>query len=85
MSNFKIEKNIPVPSKAADEYPFAEMEVGDSFFVPIEVKSTKSVRNATAAYQQRVRNKNGTTTLRFTTVIENIDGKETGVRVWRTQ
>ena len=29
----KIDKNIPVPANASARYPWAEMEVGDSFFV----------------------------------------------------
>lgn len=30
----KIEKNVPVPEKAAStsQYPFSQMEVGDSFY-----------------------------------------------------
>ena len=32
----KIEKNIPLPSK----YPFADMEIGDSFAVPPHIKRT---------------------------------------------
>jgi hypothetical protein len=32
---FKIEKRVPLPAeKASAAYPFAEMEKGDSFFVP---------------------------------------------------
>ena len=36
MSEFKIEKNIPIPiGRAANhKYPLAEMEVGDSLFIP---------------------------------------------------
>jgi hypothetical protein len=33
-SEFKIEKNIPLPvTRAATKYPFADMQVGDSFLV----------------------------------------------------
>lgn len=34
-SNFKIEKNFPIPKRTLhySEFPFGEMEVGDSFFV----------------------------------------------------
>ena len=32
----KIEKNIPIPNK----YPFAEMQVGDSFKMPETMKRT---------------------------------------------
>lgn len=31
--NFKIDKNIPMPTRRYSKYPFNEMEVGDSFFV----------------------------------------------------
>lgn len=32
--DIRIEKNIPMPVvKKQNKYPFAEMEVGDSFFV----------------------------------------------------
>lgn len=34
MSDMKIEKGVPMPkNKRATKYPFAEMEVGDSFYV----------------------------------------------------
>lgn len=41
---FKIIKNAPIPKKSNGRhkrvsiYPFAEMEVGDSFDVPLDVK-----------------------------------------------
>jgi hypothetical protein len=31
MSDFKIEKNVPMP-KGRAKYPWNEMEIGDSFF-----------------------------------------------------
>lgn len=36
--DYQIEKNIPISTKRADivKYPFSQMEVGDSFTVPIE-------------------------------------------------
>ena len=33
MTQIKIEKDIPLP-KTRSKYPWAEMDVGDSFFVP---------------------------------------------------
>lgn len=30
---FKIEKNVPQPSRS--KYPFMDMEIGDSFLVPV--------------------------------------------------
>lgn len=38
----KIEKNIPLPSK----YPFAYMEIGDSFAVPPHIKRAAVTANA---------------------------------------
>jgi len=41
MPEFKIEKGVPLPPKGTGrkngtyKYPFRDMEVGDSFFVPI--------------------------------------------------
>lgn len=43
-AKYKIEKNIPQPaprkSIVKGRYPFAEMSVGDSFFIPIEKGDT---------------------------------------------
>lgn len=40
MSNFKVEKNVPITKtkKVNDKYPFSEMEVGDSFFIKCKDK-----------------------------------------------
>ena len=35
MTKFCIEHNVPLPSPRR-EYPFAEMKVGDSFYVSVE-------------------------------------------------
>ena len=34
-SNFEIEKDIAIPTRDAWKYPFNEMEIGDSFFIPL--------------------------------------------------
>lgn len=36
MSEFKIEKNVPMPPRLSNpgKYPWRQMEVGDSFFAP---------------------------------------------------
>ncbi len=39
MTSYVIEKGIPAPS-ARGKYPFAQMEVGDSFFVPDKTTAT---------------------------------------------
>lgn len=33
MSNYKVEKGVPLPSKSG--FPFGEMEIGDSFLIPL--------------------------------------------------
>ena len=47
MSQPRIEKNVPMPLR----YPFAQMEVGDSFAVPPNV-SLIGVNNARFVWQQ---------------------------------
>lgn len=46
---YKIEKNIPLPEKK--QYPFKELEVGESFFV--EGNTLGKMRNA-ASYHSRM-------------------------------
>lgn len=50
----KIDKNVPytTASKGAPKYPFGEMDIGDSFFVDVAVKSN----TVTAACQYGLRN-----------------------------
>lgn len=35
MNAYKIESNVPMPRNKPTKYPFGEMQVGDSFFVPV--------------------------------------------------
>ena len=76
---FQLETGIPVPPRASfgsvrgSKYPFADMEVGESFLVPEDVKLT-TIRSAIGAF-----NKNNKT-VKF--AVRNTD---TGVRVWRTE
>lgn len=41
-ANVKIDKNVPLPPKAIEKYPFEDMEVGDSFLFPDHVKKTSA-------------------------------------------
>ena len=78
-SDFKIQKNVPIPPRAGgrsgSKYPFRKMEVGDSVFV--EGKATKVASAIQAAskankgwkFESRAINENGAS----------------GVRVWRTE
>lgn len=76
MSDFKIEKGIPVASDGhrRTKYPFAEMDVGDSFFidnVQLRDRTYESVLGAARGYGHRHNKK-------FKQRIEN-----NGVRIWR--
>lgn len=71
---FQIEKNIPVPSIRISslDFPFKDMEVGDSFSVP--VKNRSSVRTAATAYSKG--------NIGTTFVVRVVDAEN--VRIWRT-
>jgi hypothetical protein len=61
-------------------YPFAEMKVGDSFFLPATEEATPSKiinRISAASATYRLRNNNG-----FRVAVRSLDG---GVRVWRVE
>lgn len=72
---FAIEKNIRIPTGTAlDRFPFSEMEIGDSFFVPTAELSENSVRSYVSRYGK------DRTDVAFKTA--TIEG---GVRVWRVE
>ena len=54
---YAVDKKVPVPAfrgRATTRYPFAEMDVNDSFFVPmIDVASSKSLRQSTYAASKK--------------------------------
>jgi hypothetical protein len=52
MSQYQIDKNIPMSLKnMRSKYPFAQMEVGDSFFVPSDdVKNINALRQSFYRY-----------------------------------
>lgn len=70
-AQFKIEKNVPVRSTVRETYPFADMQVGDSFALPDELSLTKA-RSAATNWGK----KNGR---KFSC---RLDGKGGG-RIWR--
>lgn len=69
----KIDKKVALP-KASQRgvYPFTDMDVGDSFTVPL--KNAKSARTAAYAYARRYG-------VKFTT--RTSDGKT--LRIWRSE
>ena len=72
--DFVIEKNIPLPQKRRrpSRYPFADMNVGDSFLT-----SNTSVRGSMIAYAKRHKSMG----LRFIAETQ-ADGR---IRVWREE
>lgn len=68
----KIDKNVPIPSaqRKGSKYPWAQMQVGDSFFVPGKAKGL---------YQAAKANN-----IKITVRTVKEKGKE-GVRVWCTE
>lgn len=79
---YEIEKGIPIPNSIhgggqPPKYPFEQMEIGDSFFIPCHIKDKKTVQSNVAS-ARKVAPK-----MKFTTkYVDEIPG-QTGIRVWR--
>lgn len=85
---YAIESNIAMPKRttrgpaAASVYPFAEMQPGDSFFVPCEETEFKKVRmRLAAAIVRRVKAAAGE---KYSTRMINEESVN-GIRVWRVK
>jgi hypothetical protein len=76
---FAIEKNIPLAPvvRKESDYPFALLEVGDSFLVPATAEDYQRVRQHVASYAHRQHKV-------FKTGKYCTRKAEGGVRVWRT-
>lgn len=88
---FKIHSNIPVPvyvpaGRPTVDYPFAELQVKDNFFVPIMGEETeKQVINRVRAKAQRWKKQSGLTATKLR--ISKVMDPETltpAIGVWRT-
>jgi len=74
--DFKIESGVPIPSNARigrTKYPLDRLQVGNSFFVPLN--DLKRAKNLRATFSSRAKKKG-------ISVVSIAD--DTGVRVWRT-
>ena len=81
MDKYKINKNIPMPkpSQLSALLPWDEMDVGDSFFVPVEdVQSNNSIRQTVYASNRRRKPK-------FFRVVFDDSGVDFGYRVFRVK
>ncbi len=71
---YKVETNVPIPSRDRSKYPFVDMDVGDSFLIPDPTDTErKRVQTSAASYGRR-HNKHFVT--RTT---------HDGIRVWRIE
>ena len=82
---FQIESGVPLPKakrgpgRKATEFPMADMQVGDSFLIPCDVKDAKSLANWRRKFLLAKK--------RFLTTYEGAFRTvtvEDGIRVWRT-
>jgi hypothetical protein len=73
---YKIEKNIPIAKlkKKTPIYPFAQMDVGDSFFAKADKKKKAAISVAIHFYQKTHEG------VKFCT-----RSNDEGVRIWRKQ
>lgn len=72
MSEFKIEKGIPIPPKPNyTKYPWRDMDVGDSFYVA--GKTIHTIRGSMVNANKRINRE----------FVARQEGD--GVRVWRTK
>lgn len=68
-----FEKNVPIPTSRATNYPFAALQIGESVLYPCELKQKANARKAayrTANYRQ------------WKIVVRSL---KDGVRVWRLE
>lgn len=83
MKTFKIEKNKPIPTSGSGRknwrYPFPDMAIGDSFFVPI-TDDVEPLQLRSRVYQAASQFAKRTEGFKFTTAKE-----PGGVRCWRIE
>jgi len=83
MANYQIQSNIPAPpltqrNGPTRKYPFKDMQVGDSFFVPLSAERWTRERTRVEVAAVKYANKNPG--VRFTCASSRYDG---GLRCWR--
>lgn len=75
MTEFKIDKGIPIPeTTTGTKYPFSAMAVGDSFFAP--GRTSRQLQNVTSTYRKRG--------MKFKAVQQEENGVK-GTRIWRIE
>jgi hypothetical protein len=82
-NSFKVEPNIPLPNiprgaqPSPARYPWAEMKIGDSFFIPLLNKTLINVRGGLQIDLKKYYLQEGVKIKITTRSIDN------GLRVWR--
>lgn len=81
----KIDKGIPIPKIRRGRpglYPFSEMQIGDSFFLPMHGHKLSASANSWKAHRRRQKEPGGKWKFETREVKENgIDG----TRIWRVK
>ena len=84
--SIKIDKNVPIPKgtrvSPTVTYPFGEMEIGDSFFVPPFLQQTTKQLIAKMRHEYRNFAKQQDPQPKFTAKISE-ENSVVGVRVWK--
>ena len=86
--SFTIEANIPVPARIigarSSKYPFESMQIGDSFFIPVNPENPKDNINRTARRAASAVNmaRKALPNIKLVTRRGTANGVE-GYRVWR--
>lgn len=76
---YKIEKNIPIEVPKTSDYPFSEMEIGDSFLVPYGNETQTKLQTKISSCCSYYRSKHDHLKKFVTRITKD------GVRVWRTK
>ena len=88
---YKIDKAVPMPArKRKPKYPIADMEIGDSFFVPTgpftkaQDAAWATIRSSIGTWRTKTGNRHASFTSRVITEAAVLGNPgRTGVRVWR--
>lgn len=74
MTDIKLDTNVPLPTVVSFKYPFDDMNIGDSFFVP----GTEAIRKLRGAASYHARKSSAKYSVRTTE-----EGDNVGARCWR--
>lgn len=81
----RIDKHVPLPAdtrgRGRTKFPFRDMEVGDSFFVPTTGKAAHQTRSNVSSAASRSGKGSG----RVFTTRDVTENGVRGTRVWRTE